>query len=86
MEEEEGTAPTPMEEEEEEGTQESSEPAGELPPIGEDGPVTFLSDDDIARLKVTELKDELRKRRLSTSGNKAKLTDRLKAAQEEGDN
>ena len=42
-----------------------------------------MSDSDLNKLKVTELKEELKKRGIDTKGNKAQLIQKLKKALKE---
>ncbi len=46
--------------------------------------VSMLSIEDMMKMKVLELRDELKKRRLNTHGNKAELQGRMKGAIEQG--
>ncbi|EEC00990.1 E1b-55kD-associated protein, putative, partial [Ixodes scapularis] len=53
-------------------------------PLGDPSPLPKMSDVDISKLKVVELKAELQARGLDTKGNKAVLVKRLKDAMDAG--
>lgn len=60
------------------------ENTSQVVPLGDPSPLPKMSDVDISKLKVVELKAELQARGLDTKGNKAVLVKRLKDAMDAG--